>query len=121
MSIAVAQVAKSSLAAKELKVLSTGETLAFLKAGGSMARFGDGEFWCMDNARLGPVVRSRSLQESLVHVARLGSNGCPGFKPAIVNVLGKAAGYKAMAIYRWFWVFDYRASDCHRCCGDLPG
>ena len=29
-----------------------------------------------------------STQESLIYVARLGTTGCPGFKPAMVDVLG---------------------------------
>lgn len=48
--------------ATEMKVMSTAETLSFIKAGGSMARFGDGEFWSMDRASITPVVCNRMLQ-----------------------------------------------------------
>ena len=33
------------------------------QAGGSMARFGDGEFWSMDRGFITPVVRNRMLQD----------------------------------------------------------
>jgi len=39
------------------------EAHGFPQAGGSMARFGDGEFWSMDRASITPVVCNRMLQE----------------------------------------------------------
>ncbi|CAK9038671.1 Ankyrin repeat domain-containing protein 17, partial [Durusdinium trenchii] len=96
------RLAKSASRGERLHVLGTGETLAFLKAGGSMARFGDGEFWSMDRGFITPVVRSRFLQESLVYVARLGTSGCPGFKPAMVDVLGLEETFPDRMNYNWW-------------------
>eukprot|EP00434_Breviolum_minutum_P022165 symbB.v1.2.019569.t1/scaffold1591.1/size184449/5 len=96
------KVAKASSGAKEMKVLSMSDTLKFIKAGGSMARFGDGEFWSMDRGFITPVVRNRMLQESLVYVARLGASGCPGFKPALVDVLGPPKSFPDVFHYMWW-------------------
>ncbi|CAJ1392831.1 unnamed protein product [Effrenium voratum] len=93
---------KTAKAPKAMQVLTTTETLSFLKAGGSMARFGDGEFWSLDRAHVTPVQRNRFLQESLIYVARLGTTGCPGFKPAMVDVLGSEESFPDRLNFNWW-------------------
>eukprot|EP00439_Symbiodinium_sp_Y106_P042091 s786_g5.t1 len=87
--------------AKDQRVLSTEETMSFLKAGGSTARFGDGEYWAMDRGFIAPMQRNRLLMESLTYVARLGSTGCPQFKVAMVDVLG-SSGFPDSTHFEWW-------------------
>ncbi|CAE8598224.1 unnamed protein product, partial [Polarella glacialis] len=87
---------------QRIRVMSVEATLDFVKAGGSLARFGDGELWAMDNEILCPLQRNHFLTEHLGFVSRLGMDGCPGLMLALVDVLGPPEQFPNKLHHAWW-------------------